>query len=69
MDDASDVDDYNVAEDDDIFSEDEVSNYSSDDAADITVENNNLLNIPTQLNDWREMNDLEKIVVELENNN
>ena len=48
MDDASDVDDYNVAEDDDIFSEDEVSNYSSDNAADITVENNNLLNIPTQ---------------------
>ena len=48
MDDASDVDDYNVAEDDDIFSEDEVSNYSSDDAVDITVENNNLLNIPTQ---------------------
>ena len=32
-DDASDVEDYNIADDDEIFSEDEVSNYSSDDAA------------------------------------
>ena len=37
-DEASDVEDYNVAEDEEIFSESEVSNFSSDDAAEPAFE-------------------------------